>query len=167
MRKIESDSEVLWFTGVCYDCGKSGHCTNKCKMKNDGQGIKKAKFLGKCNNCGIRVHTGKICWGKEENKNKGPAGWKKKSERGLTINNTAETRIEYGWTSQDKFQVEDPSIWIEDTGASVHSTPHLELLRDNRLPEKDITVVMGNGNKEKVTTIGTVKGNAINKNGKF
>jgi hypothetical protein len=35
------------------------------------------------------------------------------------------------------------------------------------LPEKDITVVMGNGNKEKVTTIGTVKANPINKNGKF
>jgi hypothetical protein len=33
------------------------------------------------------------------------------------------------------------------------------------LPEEDITVLMDNGNKEKVTTIGTVKGNAINKNG--
>jgi hypothetical protein len=53
---------------------------------------------------------------------------------------------------------------IADTGATVHSTPDLELLNDNRLPEEDITVIMGNWNKEKVTTIGTVKGNAINKN---
>jgi hypothetical protein len=35
------------------------------------------------------------------------------------------------------------------------------------LPEEDITVIMYNGNKERVITIGTVKGNAINKNGKF
>jgi hypothetical protein len=60
---------------------------------------RKQSFLGKCKNCGIRGHTGKDCWEKEENKNKRPAGWKKKSERGLTINNTTETRIEYGWIS--------------------------------------------------------------------
>jgi hypothetical protein len=47
MKKIESDSEVLLFTGVCYNCGKSGHRANDCKKKNDGQGTKKAKFLGK------------------------------------------------------------------------------------------------------------------------
>jgi hypothetical protein len=41
------------------------------------------------------------------------------------------------------------------------------LLSDNRSPEEDITVVMGNGNEEKVKTIRTVKGNAINKNGKL
>jgi hypothetical protein len=41
------------------------------------------------------------------------------------------------------------------------------LLSENRLPKEDITVIMGNGNKDKVTTIGTVKGNAINKNGKL
>jgi hypothetical protein len=166
-KKIESDSEVLLFTGVCYNCGKSGHRANDCKKKTDYQGTKKAKFLGKCNNCGLHGHTGKDCWEKEENKNKRPAGWKKKSERGLTINDTTETRIEYGWTSRDKFQVEDPSTWISDTGATVHSTSHLELLSDNRSPEEDIPVIMGNGNKEKVTTIGTVKGNAINKNTKL
>jgi hypothetical protein len=109
MKKIESDSEVLLFTGVCYNCGKSGHHANYCKKKN-GQGTKKAKILRKCNNFGLCGHTGKDCWEKEENKNKRPAGWKKKSERGLTINNTTETRIEYGWTSQDKFRVEDQSI---------------------------------------------------------
>jgi hypothetical protein len=53
------------------------------------------------------------------------------------------------------------------TGATVHLTPHLELLSDNRLPEEDTTVVIGNGNEEKVTTIGTVKVNSINKNGKI
>jgi hypothetical protein len=41
----------------------------------------------------------------------------------------------------------------------------VQQLRGNRLLEEDITVVMGNGNEEKETTIGTVKGNAINKNG--
>jgi hypothetical protein len=79
------------------------------------------------------------------------------------VNDTTGTRIENGWTSRDKFQVEDPSIWIADTRATVHSTSHLELVNGKRLPEEDITVLMGNGNEEKVTTIGTVKGNAITK----
>jgi hypothetical protein len=112
MKKIESESEVLLFTGVCYNCGKSGHCANDCKKKNDGQGTKKAMFLGKCNNCGLRGHTGKDFWEKEDNKNKRPEIWKKKY---------------------------------------------------NRSPEEDITIVMGNGNEEKVTTTRTVKGNVIKK----
>jgi hypothetical protein len=33
MKKIESDSEILLFTGVCYNCGKSGHCANDCKRR--------------------------------------------------------------------------------------------------------------------------------------
>jgi hypothetical protein len=33
------------------------------------------------------------------------------------------------------------------------------------LPDEYITVVIGNGNEEKLVTIGTVKGNIINKNG--
>jgi hypothetical protein len=166
-KKIESESEVLLFTGVFYNCGKSGHCGNDCKKKNDGQRTKKAKFLGKCNNFGLHGHTGKDCWEKDKNKNKGPAGCKKKLERGLTINDTTETRIEYGWKTRDKFQVEDPSIFFADTVATVHSAPHLTFLIGNRSAEEDITIVMGNGNEEKVATIGTVKGSAINKNGKL
>jgi hypothetical protein len=45
--------------------------------------------------------------------------------------------------------------------------PHLELLSDTSLPEEDIKIVMGNENEEKVTTIGPVNGNVINKNGKI
>jgi hypothetical protein len=137
-------------------------------VKIDNQGNRSNKFLGKCNNCGLRGHTSKICWEKEENKARRPAGWKKRAERGLTVMDAKkdEKIVEYGWTSKDKFQVEDPTIWIADTGATVHLTPHLELLSDCSVPEDNITVVMGNGNEEKVTTVGTVKGDAINQNGK-
>jgi hypothetical protein len=48
----------------------------------------------------------------------------------------------------------------------VHLTPHLALLSDCNAPKEIITVIMGNGNKEKVNTVGTVKGNAFNQNGK-
>jgi hypothetical protein len=37
------------------------------------------------------------------------------------------------------------------------------LLSGKRLPEEDISVIIGNGKKDKVTKIGTVKGNIINK----
>jgi hypothetical protein len=53
----------------------------------------KAKFLGKCNECGIHGHTGKDCWETEGNKNTRPTGWKKKSERGLTVNNGNKNQI--------------------------------------------------------------------------
>jgi hypothetical protein len=33
MKKFESDSAVLLFTGVCYNCGKSGHCTMTVKRR--------------------------------------------------------------------------------------------------------------------------------------
>jgi hypothetical protein len=36
------------------------------------------------------------------------------------------------------------------------------MLSDCSPPEDDITVVMSNGNEEKVSTVGTVKGKAIN-----
>jgi hypothetical protein len=44
MKNIESESGVLLFTGVCYNCGKPWHCANNFKKKNDGQGTKKVKF---------------------------------------------------------------------------------------------------------------------------
>jgi hypothetical protein len=91
----------------------------------------------------------------------------KKSEKGLTVSDSTETRIEHGCTSRDKFQIEYPSIWIADIDVTAHLTPYLELLSGNRSPEEDFTVVMGNVKKEKVTTIGTLKGNTINKNEKL
>jgi hypothetical protein len=84
---------VLLSTGVCYNCEKSGHCANECKKKNDGQGTKNKKFLGKCSNCRLRGHTGKDFWEKEEKKNKRLAEWKKKSERGLTVNDTTKQEL--------------------------------------------------------------------------
>jgi gag-polypeptide of LTR copia-type/Zinc knuckle len=116
-KKVEDNSETLLFLGVCYHCGKSGHRANECKVKIDEQGNRSNKFLGKCNNCGLRGHTSKICWEKEENKARRPAGWKKRTEKGLTVMDSKkeEKVVEYGWTSQDNFQVEDPTIWIADT----------------------------------------------------
>jgi hypothetical protein len=85
MKNIESDSEVLMFTGVCYNCGKSGHCANDCKKKNDGQGTKKAKFLGKCNNCELHGHKGKDCWEKERIRDQQDGRRSQKGDVPLTI----------------------------------------------------------------------------------
>jgi hypothetical protein len=85
-------------------------------------------------------HKGKDLKEKEENENKRPEGWKKNKERGLTVSNMTKTRIEYRWVSQDKFQVEDPSIWIADTGATVHYTPYLEFLLSGKVLQKKISL---------------------------
>jgi hypothetical protein len=56
-KKLEDNSETLLFLGACYNCGKSGNQANECKKKNEGQGIKNSKCLGKCNNCGIHMQV--------------------------------------------------------------------------------------------------------------
>ena len=63
----------------------------------------------------------------------------------------------------DDLQVEDPTIWIADTGATVHSTPHQNLLVSSHPANDDTVVVMGNGNQEIVTAVETVKGTAVKK----
>jgi hypothetical protein len=138
-------------------------------VKIDDQEGKNLKFFRKCNNCGLQGHTGRTCREKEENKHRRPANWKKRTEKGLTVMKVKkdEKIVKYGWILQDKFQVEDPTIWIADTGAKGHSTPHLELLSDCNPQEENVTVVMGNGNEEKVTNVDTVKGEAINKSGEL
>jgi hypothetical protein len=58
------------------------------------------------------------------------------------------------------------NLWIADTGATVHSTSNKSLSSD-WVEENDTVIAMGNGQKEDAVFKGSVKGVAMDSNGKL
>jgi hypothetical protein len=58
------------------------------------------------------------------------------------------------------------NLWIADTGATVHSTSNKSLSSD-WVERNDTVIVMGNGQKEDAVFKGSVKGVAMDSNGKL
>ena len=181
-----TEGEMLLFgQGVCYSCGSPGHCANECPKRRDqskNQG-RTHRFQGKCSTCGVKGHRSKDCWTKEENKDRRPANWKsgndkhqekttlavdksvQKSNKGEQIK-SMDNQIEYGWVNDDLgVSLLDPDIWIADTGATVHSTSSQQLAETWSKDKNNTVVVMGNGNRESATKVGSVEGVAIDSDG--
>ena len=57
-------------------------------------------------------------------------------------------------------------VWIADTGATVHNTPHAQGLVPTRNPGGNDYITVGNGQQMKPTTIGTIKGTVTDRNGR-
>jgi hypothetical protein len=172
-RTSAKEGEMLLFQnlGACYNCGKNGHRANKRTAKrNNNQYFRHQKnFPGKCGTCGLRGHTTKDCWTREENKHRRSPNWKKPTNEKAAI--AIETKkdekiVKYGWALEDiEKTLTDSQIWIADTGATVHSTSNAEIALNWKGDTNNTVVVMGNGQKEEVTKIGKVKGIARNKAG--
>ena len=181
-----TEGEMLLFgQGVCYSCGSPGHRANECPKRRDqskNQG-RTHRFQGKCSTCGVKGHRSKDCWTKEENKDRRPANWKsgndkhqekttlavdksvQKSNKGEQIK-SMDNQIEYGWVNDDLgVSLLDPDIWIADTGATVHSTSSQQLAKTWKEDMNNTVVVMGNGNRESATKVGSVEGVAIDSDG--
>jgi Zinc knuckle len=125
---------LFQFQGSFYNCGKLGHRANECLTEsNPNRGNKEkhssgGKFQGKCGTCGLNGHRSKDCWNKEENKDKRPANWKKRSQEKaeITVKKSKkgkENSVEFGWVNVNlKRILTITNLWIADTGATVHST---------------------------------------------
>jgi hypothetical protein len=59
----------------------------------------------------------------------------------------------------------DPNVWIGDTGASVHMTPHKIGMMNLREATKNDYVTIGNGKTEAATNIGDIPGVICDMNG--
>jgi hypothetical protein len=163
------------FTGKCYKCGKAGHMRKDCynNASDNGNG----KFNGKCFNCGKIGHRSADCWQKEENRHKRPEGY----STGETNNETGQAavdngrRVEFllcGMSKEDvktfpdsKALINDPNIWIGDTGATTHMKKSDSGMTNIRSATKSDAVTMGNKQVEATTKVGDVYGTICDKNG--
>jgi len=58
-----------------------------------------------------------------------------------------------------------PEIWIADTGATVHNTPHEQGIENKKQPSATDHVTVGNGQKMQPATVGDIKGTITSKEG--
>jgi hypothetical protein len=103
--------------------------------------------------------------------NKRPA-WFKPRENGTETGATAKdsgSQVKYllmamEFPTDQKF-LDNPNVWIGDTGASVHMTPHRSGMHDVKAAKLVDTITMANGSSENAAVIGSIAGRLCDKNG--
>jgi hypothetical protein len=176
---------------TCWNCGKTGHRALECeepdtnfKFKPTGAGSGKGKRSKQgitCDECGKNGHIKENCWYLEENKSKRPNGWKPKGEHGgAAMSSRYEDGMEIMMCQIDgesrmleeskEFpetvaMLQDPNIWIGDTGASCHCTGHKQGLVNLKEAEPSDNITMGNATSEKVEQIGSLQGTTYDRYG--
>ena len=171
------------FTGTCYKCKKSGHKAYQCKAGGSGSsnqdGRNKKSFNGKCNNCGKKGHKKVDCWDMEENRSKRPQGYQvgnngnnagssqEHAAASVSSNNVEFLLVSGGqmtFPDSPRF-LKDPCVWIADSGATTHSTPHADHVALKKKAGAGSSLTMGNGVGENVTGFGDIQGTVCDKSG--
>jgi hypothetical protein len=123
--------------------------------------------------CGKVGHISPNCFEDEANAHKRPPNWKLVSQTGGS--ETAAAALDNGnkvefllcgmcFTNNAEL-LNNPNIWIADTAATVHSTPHNVGFKNTKEASKMDTVTMGNGADVGATTIAQLPGVICDKNG--
>ena len=173
---------LLGFNGKCYKCGQVGHKANKCpNAKNSDNNGKSGgkKFTGKCNFCGKTGHKAATCWDDDNNAHLRPKWWKKRGESNETglsatdgANIDADNHREFLLMSMDKMEfkataklLEDPNVFIGDTGASSDTTASELGFRNRRAASMADRITDASGNDLSGKTVGDVSGSFCDKYG--
>jgi hypothetical protein len=106
------------------------------------------------------------------NASKRPAWFKPREDGNETGAAAKETgnRVEYLLTAmefpKDQKFLDNPNVWIGDTGASVHMTPHRSGMHNVKKAKHVDAITMGNGKSEEdAAVIGSIDGKLCDKNG--
>jgi hypothetical protein len=105
------------------------------------------------------------------NASKRPA-WFKPREDGTetgAVANEARNKVEYllmamEFPTDQKF-LDNPNVWIGDTGTSVHMSPHRSGMHDVKKAKSVDVITMANRSSEDATVIGSISGRVCDKNG--
>mmetsp|Transcript_2251 Transcript_2251/g.5079 ORF Transcript_2251/g.5079 Transcript_2251/m.5079 type:complete len:542 (+) Transcript_2251:775-2400(+) len=136
----------------CYRCKQWGHMAYECPDKDKT-----------CETCGKQGHKAADCWQDPQNIDKAPEWFQKKHRK--TTEDADEGKdggdtgcvgievllcsLEVNETSDEEPDIsellKDPNFWIADSGASVHSTPHLDKLENTVKIEAGRVVAMADG----------------------
>ena len=169
----EEDREIALntFDGICYECGKKGHRARDCPSKDNNDGTRKGRFNGKCHECGKVGHRKDDCWMLEKNASKRPAWYKTPDQVAGAIDekdndNTSEYLLN-GIKGTVKFpktkaMLLDENVWVADTGASTHSTPHSKGMTNIKKVKSGIMTAQGKANS---TRQGDIPGIICDKEG--
>jgi hypothetical protein len=177
---IENDEMVLGaFAGFCFECKKQGHKSHECPSKKEGGksggGGKwdSKKFSGKCNHCGKEGHKSDACWKKEENKDKRPKWLKEKDSTGGELANANVDGNEFLLMASSpalslptsQHILNDPDVFIADSAASVHTSPHNVGMQNFRAATEADDITVANGDTESAKKIADLKGTRCDKHG--
>lgn len=164
------------FKGKCHNCNEYGHKATACPHKKRKYSYDKMKSWNlkrrKCGNCGKLGHEEKDCWNKPENMHKKPKWYNVKGKETGAVAFEAERGNE---GSMDELLcmamqfpavgklLEDPCIWIADTGASKHMSRHMQGMTNIRTIGG--AIVMGNKSKESINQVADMEGTMCDKEG--
>jgi hypothetical protein len=107
----------------------------------------------------------KDCWEKEENADKRPKGWKSRlggehASAAVDQDSGTEFGVEFllnALTFPNNPQLlNDPNVWIADSGATVHMTPYKIGMRNLRKATVEDAITMGNKRTEYATEFGDI-----------
>jgi hypothetical protein len=165
------------FDGCCFACKKKGHKADKCTEKKTGDETSKRHKRSSsrpkmiCHNCQKPGHVSKDCWLKEENKHKRPNRRKSagSGEQGTAAADGTGSKVEFLFCSMSfpaaQQILNDPNVWIGDTGGAVHMTPHKNGIANVRKGSKNDAVTVGDKQVEEATLIADIPGQVCNENG--
>jgi hypothetical protein len=143
---------------ICFNYGGKGHKASTCPEKGKGRakggfqkGGAKQKDKRKCYYCGKIGHIAPNYFEDEKDASKRLANWELVNACGETVASAIDSgnRVEYllcgmCFLTNAKL-LNNPNVWIVDTAATVHSTPHKVGLTEPKKASATNLVRMGNG----------------------
>jgi hypothetical protein len=164
----ETEVSLVQFKGRCFNCKKPGHKATECpNCRQEGQ---------TCRECRKKGHTESKCWLK--NPSKQPEWYKRQQEekekREAAASQTdGSANIEVLVCSTDEKltfpylmeMLNDPNIFVADSGATTHSTGHWKGLFETKNATEGQQVMGANGKTEKIKNIGKLRGTFCDKFG--